>query len=46
MLNVYEKGQAFTEGEYRDWLMNAGFKDIQRSILPNAFQIITALKTK
>jgi SAM-dependent methyltransferase len=46
MLNVYEKGQAFTEGEYRDWLMNAGFKDIQRNILPNHFQIITASKPK
>jgi cyclopropane fatty-acyl-phospholipid synthase-like methyltransferase len=46
MLNVYEKGQAFTEGEYREWLTNAGFKDIQRSKLPNEFQIITASKPK
>ena len=46
MLNMYEKGQAFTEGEYRNWLMNAGFYDIQRSKLPNEFQLITASKPK
>ena len=45
-INIYENGQAFTEGEYREWLTNAGFKDIQRSKLPNAFQIITASKPK
>lgn len=44
--NIYENGQAFTEGECRDWLVNAGFKDIQRNTLPSQHEIITARKPK
>ncbi|HEX5502973.1 MAG TPA: methyltransferase [Thermomicrobiales bacterium] len=30
MLNFYDHGQAYTEGEYRDWLAGAGFVDVTR----------------
>ena len=29
-LNFYDEGQAYTEGEYRTWLSDAGFDDIGR----------------
>jgi SAM-dependent methyltransferase len=30
-LNVFEDGEAYTEGEYRSWLETAGCTDIKRS---------------
>jgi predicted O-methyltransferase YrrM len=30
LMNIYDGGQAFTESEYREWLTNAGFVDIER----------------
>lgn len=29
-LNVYDGGQAYTEGEYRQWLSEAGFENVRR----------------
>jgi len=43
-LNIYDGGQAFTEGEYRQWLDEAGFQGIERVVLPNGSSIITAGK--
>jgi len=30
LLNLYEQGRAYTEGEYREWLTEAGFAQVQR----------------
>ncbi len=43
-LNVYDAGQAYTEQEYRDWLDEAGFDNIERVLLPDGNSIITAQK--
>ena len=43
-LNIYDGGQSFTEGEYRQWLDEAGFEDTERVVLPNGNSIITAKK--
>ena len=42
-LNIYDGGQAFTEGEYRQWLDEAGFQGTERVVLPGN-SIITARK--
>ena len=44
-LNVYDGGQAYTEGEYHNWLAAAGFADIERVVLPNSESIIRARKS-
>jgi enterochelin esterase-like enzyme/SAM-dependent methyltransferase len=41
-INVYDGGQAFTEGEHREWLAEAGFENIERTILPDQVSLITA----
>ena len=43
-LNIYDGGQAYTEGEYRNWLAAAGFADIERVVLPNSESIMRARK--
>lgn len=43
-LNVYDGGQAYTEGEYRDWLTDAGFEGFERVVIPDGTSIITARK--
>lgn len=43
-INVYDGGQAFTEGEHRDWLAEAGFEDIERFSLPDQLSVISAEK--
>ena len=43
-LNLYEGGQAYTEGEYKDWLIEAGFENFERVILPGGESILTARK--
>jgi precorrin-6B methylase 2 len=30
LLNLYEQGRAYTEGEYRNWLIDAGFASVRR----------------
>ena len=44
-LNIYRGGQAYTESEYRNWLIQAGFADVRRVSQPNGSSIITARKT-
>ena len=43
-INVFDGGQAFTEGEHRTWLTEAGFENIEREILPDQLSLITAIK--
>ncbi len=34
-LNLYRHGESYTEGQYRAWMTEAGFRDISRSRLPD-----------
>ena len=43
-INIYDEGQAYTEGEYHDWITAAGFVDFKRDTLPDGLGIITAQK--
>ena len=43
-LGVYEDGQAYTEGEYRSFLEQAGLVDISREIGADGDSLITARK--
>jgi hypothetical protein len=43
-LNQYDAGQSYTESEYRDWLTEAGFVDIDRSQLPGGHSVVSARK--
>jgi len=43
-INVYDKGQAYTEHEYCTWLTEAGFIDIERLKLTGGQSLITARK--
>lgn len=43
-LNTYDQGQAYTEGDYAGWLLEAGFESHERSLLPNGMSIITVRK--
>ncbi len=44
-LNIYDQGQAYTEGEYRAWLAECGLVDVERISLPNnPNSIVTAHK--
>lgn len=43
-LNIYDEGQAYTEEEYKDWLVEAGFEGFQRVTLPDGSSIVTARK--
>ena len=45
-LNSNDQGQAYTEREYEDWLLEAGFGDCQRSVQANGVSIMTARKGK
>ena len=45
-INVYDKGQAYTEQEHKDWLEEAGFGNFRRDILADRSSIITARKMK
>jgi predicted O-methyltransferase YrrM len=44
-INLYDHGQAHTEGEHRQWLAAAGFADIERRVLPGGFSLMSARKT-
>ncbi len=44
-LNLYDEGQAYTEQEYQDWLIEAGFEDFDRVILPTGHSIVKARKS-
>ena len=43
-INIYDEGQAYTEAEYHDWIIAAGFADFKRDTLPDGLGIITAQK--
>jgi predicted O-methyltransferase YrrM len=45
-LNIYDEGQAYTEGEHRSWLADAGFTDfeVQYGVAPGGASIIRARK--
>ncbi len=43
-LNVYDEGRAYTEGEYREWLENAGFVFLERVVAQDGTSIIKAQK--
>lgn len=43
-LNMYDGGQAFTEGEYRGWLDEAGFADFEMFGRADGRSVITARK--
>ena len=43
-LNIYDGGQAYTESQHRDWLAEAGFESVERTVLPNGRSIIVARK--
>ncbi len=44
-LNQFDEGQSYTEREYRDWLAEAGFVDIQRSQQPGGHSVVSARKS-
>lgn len=43
-LNVYDEGQAYTEHEYRTWLAEAGFVEVERTSFEAGQSLITARK--
>jgi len=45
-LNIYDDGQAFTESEHRNWLIDAGFTDVsvEYEVMPHRITIVTARK--
>jgi hypothetical protein len=45
-LSIYDEGQAYTEGEHRTWLGDAGFSDIEVrwGDAPGGASLITARK--
>lgn len=43
-LNVYDGGQSYTEGEYREWLTEAGYVDVGRVVTSSGSSIVTARK--
>ena len=43
-LNMYDEGRAYTEGEYRGWLEEAGFEFLERLVVPDGTSIIKARK--
>jgi len=43
-LNMYDEGRAYTEGEYRAWLEEAGFEYLERVVVADGTSIIKARK--
>ena len=43
-LNLYDHGQAYSEGEHRSWLVDAGFVDMERKFLPGGFSLMSGRK--
>ncbi len=43
-VNIYEDGQAYTEGEHHTWLREAGFEGFARVPLPEGASVISARK--
>ena len=45
-LNIYDDGQAYTEGEHRQWLEDAGFGDVAREPLNGGYSIMSGIKSR
>ena len=45
-LNIYDEGRAYTEGEYRAWLEEAGFVFLERVVVEDGTSIIKAQKPR
>ncbi len=43
-INIYPSGQSYTESEYNGWLSDAGFVNIERTLLSNKMSLIAARK--
>ena len=43
-LNVFDSGEAYTESQYRSWLSNAGFSNIERYPFLSGYSLISAQK--
>ena len=43
-INIYDHGRAYTEAEHRDWLAQAGFRDVERFPIREGNSIMTAVK--
>ena len=43
-LNIYDEGRAYTEGEYLEWLEEAGFVVLERVVVEDGTSIIKAQK--
>jgi SAM-dependent methyltransferase len=43
-LNTYDEGQAYTEEEHQEWLIEAGLTDLTRVALPGGRRIMTGRK--
>ena len=44
VLSLYPEGRAYTESEYRAWLEEAGFAEVERTALSDGSPLITAQK--
>ena len=45
-LNIYEVGQAYTAGQYYEWLEEAGFGQVERTLLEGGTSLLEAQKPK
>ncbi|MDE0040514.1 MAG: methyltransferase [Candidatus Poribacteria bacterium] len=45
-LNIYEVGQAYTAGQYDGWLEEAGFGEVERTLLEGGTSLLVARKLK
>ena len=43
-LNMYDEGTAYTEAQYRDWLTDTGFSNIERKPFMMGTSLISAQK--
>jgi len=43
-INIYQAGRSYTDGEYRRWLTDGGFDQIDRKLLANNMSLVTARK--
>lgn len=44
LLTAYQDGQAYTERQYRTWLVEAGLVDVKRVVMQDSASIVTARK--
>jgi len=44
-INLYAGGGSYTDGQYRRWLDDAGFVNVERALMANNMSLIRAVKT-